>query len=143
MKILKFFCSAIILVSLISCSTIVNTEKQQVKINSSPEKAIVKITNPGGIEVFNGETPVDTKLKRKFDYIVDISLPGYKSEKIQITKGFEPLFLGNLLCGGLVGMIIDFATGAVYKLEPDEIHVEKAVDDNGEIRTLAIPMTKL
>ena len=159
MKLLKLITVFLIVSIFVSCSTIVNTDRQQVKITSSPDKAKVTITNTGGFEVFNGETPVDTKLKRKFDYVVEISLPGYKSEKIQITKGFEPMFLGNIICGGIIGMIIDFASGAVNRLEPDEIYVEmvtasygnseelfavfKTLDDNGELRTLAIPMTKL
>ena len=30
---------------------------------------------------------------------------------------------GNVILGGIIGIIIDFSTGAVYKVKPDEISV--------------------
>jgi hypothetical protein len=86
-------------------------------------------------------------------------MEGYQESRIHISKGFEPLVLGNVICGGVVGIIIDYVNGAAYKLEPEMINVSlvsasidesttetyavfRALDDQGELRTMVVPLIK-
>lgn len=102
-----------------SCATIVSGSKQTVKFSSNPSRATVYID-----EVVAGQTPFEIKLARKREHHVMIKLDGYKTYETNLTQKFNAWFLGNIAFGGLIGIIIDPITGAIYKLTPDEIHVE-------------------
>ncbi|MBN2105389.1 PEGA domain-containing protein [bacterium] len=154
-----FLIIAILTVSLVlmNCASIIHGTQQDVIISSSPQAADVSITNDGGATVFTGKTPTTATLQRKSAYTVKINLDGYQESMVQINKEFDPTYLGNLICGGVLGLIIDAANGAMYKLEPGEINVSlvtasigentkeiyavlKAVDFDGELRTIVIPL---
>ena len=99
---------------LTSCSTIINGSSQDVFFNSDPIGSIVEIE---GSQL--GETPCTLKLKRKKAQTIVLKKEGYESSCIYIKKGFEPVFLGNIILGGPIGMLVDVCSGAVYKLSPD------------------------
>lgn len=99
-----------------SCATIINGSKQTVQIYSEPSRATVFID---GSEV--GQTPYETKLKRKNEYNISIQLEGYLPYETRLTRKFQPVYFGNILFGGLIGLIIDPITGAMYKLTPGEL----------------------
>lgn len=143
----------------VSCATIVKGTKQEISVSSNPSQADLKIMATGGIEVYNGKTPATVKLARKNEYDVLIYMEGYKEEKVHISKGFNGWYLGNLICGGVIGLIVDAANGAMYKLEPDVVNVSlatalngdgtkeyyaffRALDSEGQLRTLLIPLVK-
>ncbi|UCB51886.1 MAG: PEGA domain-containing protein [Candidatus Zixiibacteriota bacterium] len=155
--------SVVLVVGLLStfltCATIMHGTKQDVSISSSPDQAEVEVMTAGGVVVFTGNTPVTTKLQRKHEYDVFINLAGYQEAKVHISKEFDSIYLGNILCGGIIGMIIDAANGAMNKLEPDVISVTlvtalldeqtretyavfRALDSDGQLRTLVIPLVK-
>jgi len=143
----------------VNCASIIHGSKQRVSITSAPEQAKVEITTTGGIGVFSGTTPASAKLKRKHEYKVEISLEGYKTQTLMIDKGFDAWVIGNLLCGGIIGLIIDATSGAMYQLEPEMIHVElvlastgggeteiyavfRMMNTDGELQTVVVPMIK-
>lgn len=143
-----------------SCASIVKGSKQDVSVDSSPQKANVIIKSTSGIEFFNGTTPATMKLPKKNEYVVNVSLDGYQETKIPITQSFETWAIGNIFCGGIIGLAIDYANGAMWKLEPNHINVSlmtayledsddyqlfavfNALDDYGQLRTLAVPILK-
>ena len=141
------------------CATIFKGSSQKIVINSTPAEANISIKNNGGVEVFTGKTPSTVKLSKKHEYVVTIQLKGYKESVIQVTQTLEGWFLGNILCGGVVGIIIDAVDGAMWDLEPENIQVSlttaylngtetqtyaifKALDNQGQLRTLAVPLIK-
>ena len=115
------------------CASIVSKSKQEVRITSSPLGANVAITDRRGATV-EGITPVLVRLKRgagyfkKAAYAVEIFKEGYEKQTVQISSRVNkwywvniPLFIGLL---GPIGMLIlDPATGAMWTLKPDRIHV--------------------
>jgi len=156
-KIIVIACALLIIVS---CASIVSGTKQEVSISSDPPEAAIKILGTGGEEVYTGITPAAVKLKRKSEYDVFISLDGYKEEKIHISKGFNGWYLGNIICGGIIGLIIDASNGAINKLEPDVISVSlataykddgtqelyavfRSLDSEGQLRTLMVPFVRV
>ncbi len=149
----------VFLFGLIGCATIFKGSTQDVGLNSNPQKATVKVKSMGGVEIFSGTTPTAVKLPKKSEYIVTIDMQGYKSSTVQITQTLEGWFWGNLLCGGLVGMVIDYASGAMWDLQPEQISVSlvtasldgadartyavfMAVDKDGNLRSLAVPLIR-
>jgi len=141
---------------LAGCATIISGTKQNISISSTPSSASVDVRTMGGLPVFSGTTPTSCKLPRKDEYLVTIKLAGYNESKIAIGKSFNEWAIGNLLCGGIIGIILDAVDGAMWKLEPGTIHIELvkavsngrtttyavigALDDEGQLRTIAIPM---
>ncbi len=141
------------------CASIISGTKQDVTISSSPGSANIVIKSSKGIEVFRGATPVRVELKRKYSYQVSIALPGYREENVYIDNNFNAWYLGNIICGGLIGLVIDAINGAMYTLEPDMISVSlvtayapdgsrgeyavfRALDDLGQLRVMFVPLIK-
>ncbi|MEM0543072.1 PEGA domain-containing protein [Flavobacterium sp. j3] len=102
-----------------SCATIMSGSKQNVKFASNPSSATIYID-----EVEVGKTPFEMKLARKSEHEVMIKLEGYQTYQTTLTKKFNGWFVGNILIGGLIGIIIDPITGAMYNLTPKEINAE-------------------
>jgi hypothetical protein len=49
-------------------------------------------------------------------------LPGYSQAEIKLDSSVSGWYFGNLLLGGLIGMlIVDPLTGAMYNLTPEKI----------------------
>lgn len=106
-----------------SCATIISGSRQTVKISSEPSSATVYIN-----EVEIGKTPIERSLKRNQEYNLVIKLDGYQQYETLISKEFNAWYLGNILFGGIIGLIIDPITGALYKLSPEELNAQL---DNG------------
>ncbi|WP_310560587.1 PEGA domain-containing protein [Flavobacterium sp.] len=102
-----------------SCATIVSGSKQNVKFSSNPSTATIFID-----EVEVGKTPFEIKLARKSEHSVMIKLEGYQTYQTKLTKEFNAWYIGNILFGGLIGIIIDPITGAMYNLTPDQVNAQ-------------------
>jgi hypothetical protein len=100
-----------------SCTTLVNSPKQTIKFSSYPSEAIVTINDK-----FYGVTPLKTSLKRNGKHFIKIELEGYQPYKMVLLRKFDNLFWGNILVGGLPGMIVDVFTGSMYQLTPNQVH---------------------
>ncbi|MEC5395311.1 PEGA domain-containing protein [Bergeyella sp. RCAD1439] len=116
MRKLSFILGLAVVFTTTSCATIVSGSRQTVKFASTPSEATVFID-----EVEVGKTPYETKLERKREYQVMIKLDGYKSYETRITKKFNAWYLGNIVFGGIIGLIVDPVTGAIYSLTPKEL----------------------
>lgn len=109
-----------------SCASIVSKSTYPLSINSSPSNAKVSITDKKGKEIYLGNTPATVKLKAgagffsKAEYQVKFSSPGYDDKIVPITFKLDGWYFGNLLLGGVIGMlIVDPATGAMWKIETE------------------------
>jgi hypothetical protein len=106
-----------LMIGLTNCSSIINGSKQIVSISSDPKEAKIYV-NGNSL----GTTPKKILLKRGDTHIIEIKMDGYKTYRITTSKDITGWFWGNLLCGGLIGMVIDLATGNAYDIDPDRIH---------------------
>ena len=125
-----------------SCASIVSKSVYPVTIDSEPRNARVTISNRRGKDVFDGHTPALVKLKpgggffQRAIYDIEISKVGYATKRVAITSTFNGWYIGNLVFGGLIGfLIVDPATGAMYKLKDVDVN-ETLVPDN---KTAAAP----
>jgi hypothetical protein len=119
MRIITFSLTVLTLLTLSNCATIICGSRQSLSFNSKPTGASVSIDgNKMGV------TPMVTRLKRGEDHVVNIELEGYQSQEIKLTKRLNPWFIGNIAIGGLIGIIVDSATGALYMLNPRQVEAE-------------------
>lgn len=102
-----------------SCATIVSGSKQNIKFSSDPSSATIFID-----EVEVGKTPFEIKLARKSEHSVMLKLDGYQTYETKLTKKFNGWYIGNLFFGGILGLIIDPITGAIYNLSPEQVDAQ-------------------
>ena len=123
--------SFILILSQIGCATVVSGQYQDVYIRSNPTGADVSIDG-----MRSGRTPMVTSLERKKRHVVKVSKPGYETVTRATTRGFNWWFLGNLIFGGLVGLVVDPITGAIYEVNPDVVYVDFDAPDAIETKEI-------
>lgn len=128
--------AAALAVALSGCATLFNGQSQSITISSVPEGAQVTVSNRAGQRVHVGETPVTLTLKRGAGYFksevytLSFSKPGYADERITISGSTSGWYFGNILIGGLIGMLaVDPVTGAMYSL-PKEVSATLQAHDS-------------
>ena len=133
-----------------SCASIVSKSVYPVTIDSEPRGANVVIYNRRGLEVFKGGTPALVKLKpgagffQKAIYDIELSKDGYATKRISISSTLNGWYFGNLLFGGLIGfLIVDPATGAMYRLNDTNVVETLAADNKTAATTQQTPQLKI
>lgn len=112
-------CSIALLLLTSSCATIISGSNQKVNFTSTPSAAGIFIDD---LQV--GFTPKELQLERKKEYNVMIKLEGYTTYETRLTRKFNAWYLGNIALGGIIGLVIDPITGAMYKLTPKQIDAQ-------------------
>lgn len=93
------------------CCSIFTSEPQVISVDSKPEGAKVKI-GP-----YKGVTPYQVRVPRGKDYVIEATYDS-ESETVSLNKSIEPVYWVNILFWP--GLIIDLATGKMFKYEPTE-----------------------
>lgn len=124
-KITSFLTVSIVVLSLLltSCSSIINGSMSDMSISSDPSDAIIKVN---GMDA--GRTPTTIRLKRGETHIIEIKKAGFTDYKIVTTKSIAGWVWGNLICGGILGFVIDFVTGNAYDVEPRVVNAKLSKD---------------
>jgi hypothetical protein len=102
-----------------ACGTIMQGTTQQVGISSNPSNASVTINGQN-----HGNTPMIIDLKRKDAHMVKIELDGYQPYETNLTRSTSGWVWGNIVFGGLIGLVVDASAGGMYKLTPEQIDSE-------------------
>lgn len=130
-----------------SCATMVSKTSYPVTVSSNPVGATITITDRKGIEVYKGTSPSTVILKSsagyfaKAEYQVKISMNGYTDQIVPVTSTLNGWYLGNLLFGGPLGLlIIDPASGAMWRLEnmPINVTLNKAIAETPTLKIMDI-----
>jgi hypothetical protein len=98
------------------CGTIIHGSSQQVSITSVPTGASVTVDTTA-----YGNTPVTVKLRRKDQHIIKILLDGYQPFELMTKRSTSGWVWGNIVFGGLIGLVVDASTGGMYQLSPEQI----------------------
>ncbi len=119
----KVLATSIAAIALTGCASLVNGPTQAVTINSVPDGADVSVTNSAGEKIHTGVTPVTLTLKRGASYFksesytIKYAKAGFASKELAISGSMSGWYIGNILFGGLIGMLaVDPVTGAMYVL---------------------------
>jgi len=117
---------------LAGCATIMgNSAHETLNVRSAPDQATVVIRDESGTKIFEGKTPTSLPLEKKKGYFsgkkysVNIKKDGFAEQIITVDTQVNAWYLaGNLVFGGVIGwLIVDPATGAMWKLDTNEIDV--------------------
>ena len=114
---------------IVGCSSIISKSEYSVAINSNPSGANFEIVNRAGQKVQSGVTPNSVVLKSSSGYFkgeiytINIVKDGFIDKAYTMQSTMDGWYIGNILFGGLIGMlIVDPATGAMYNL-PDRVDI--------------------
>jgi len=107
------------------CASVTRGTTENISISSTPSGAEATIS---GLEVPTAcITPCAIVAKRSADITVSFAKEGFEPEIVPLTKEIPGTgaagFAGNILLGGLVGMGVDAATGAVQDHKPNPVIV--------------------
>ncbi|MCW1921934.1 hypothetical protein OKA05_05180 [Luteolibacter arcticus] len=113
-----------------SCASIVSRPSRDVSIQSNPSGLSFAVINASGETIHTGTTPQVVNLSARGGYFkpakytVQVKRSGKVVGNHQVTAGLNGWYFGNILIGGLIGMlIVDPLTGAMYRM-PAEILVD-------------------
>jgi hypothetical protein len=127
---INLFRIAVLLAAIASfpgCASIISGRYADVTIASNPAGAHVAVHDDKNREVASFHTPGVAKLRRnrKFlmpaRYTATIQSPGYQTAKVPIRSTANPWIFANIVLGGVPGLVVDGATGAVYQPTPSRI----------------------
>jgi hypothetical protein len=124
---LRTLVTVVSLASTAACATIMQGSQQPVAVSSTPAGAAISVD---GKEM--GTTPTTLLLSRKDSHVVSLLLDGYLPYHMTLEKKTSGWVWGNIVFGGVVGVVVDASTGAMYRLTPG------TVDASMETRTAVV-----
>src|SRR6516225_5305984 len=114
--------------ALSGCASIVHGGPRNIPVASTPAGAKVSIYDRSNSLVMTNTTPFVAPLDPKFGYFKSqtyrlvFEMPGYSPTEVKLDSSVSGWYFGNLLFGGLIGMlIVDPLTGAMFNLTPEKI----------------------
>jgi hypothetical protein len=113
---------------------------------------VTKVEN--GMPIHVAETPTTVTLRsgggffRTAKYKIEYAKQGFSPTTSYLTAGFNSWYVGNILFGGLIGMlIVDPATGAMYRLPAEHFATltptSAAVNSKSNLYVLSIDKVPL
>ncbi len=123
MAIIKRITILVLIVGFCGCASIVSKSSYPVVLNSTPDGASITVTDKDGTQIYKGRTPTTLTLASGTGYFsgavynISFEKDGYESRQVTLQKELDGWYLGNILFGGLIGiLIVDPLTGAMWKL---------------------------
>lgn len=105
------------------CASILSDSDYPVTIKSNPPGANFTVTDEAGLDVHSGVTPDTINLAASdgffssANYIIKYQMAGYREQSFELRPGMDGWYIGNIMFGGLIGiLVVDPATGAMWKL---------------------------
>lgn len=101
------------------CATIVHLGgSEELNVTSEPSGAKVVVD---GME--RGITPVAVDVERKKPHKILVSKDGYQESQLSVDSSLSWWIAGNIVFGGLVGLLVDVLSGGGYTIDPDKLAV--------------------
>jgi hypothetical protein len=111
--------------SITGCAAIVQGPREDVKVRSIPPGVVAR-AGPDRQVITPGEI---SGLKRNQDHKIVFEKEGLTTREVTLESTPSWWLLGNLVFGGIIGLIVDFATGAGYRLKPGNVEVDMMTGD--------------
>lgn len=102
------------------CASIIHGSRQDVRVTSVPSGAVVRVNLNNQATTTPG---VLTLNRKEIGYVLTFEKQGYRPVEVSLRRTVDGWLFGNIVFGGLVGLVIDFASGSAYRLTPDEVDV--------------------
>jgi len=105
------------------CATITTSSRQSLTLTTEPAGAVCKVTRGAATLGVVNPTPGKLDVEKGSGRIsVACGKEGYLPASAEAAAQFQGMTLGNVLLGGLIGVAVDAASGAMY-FYPDSVRV--------------------
>lgn len=106
-----------------ACATITTGGTQPITVTSDPAGASCQLQREGAVVGAVNPTPGTVTVSRSTrDITVRCEREGRQPGLTALPAGFQPMTLGNILVGGVIGIAVDAASGAMGQYPPN-VHV--------------------
>ena len=109
--------------SLPACATITRGSSQEFTVESTPPGARVSTSNGFQCDA----TPCTFRMPRKDAFRATVSMEGYVTQEQQVASGISGSgaagMAGNVIFGGVIGVVVDGNSGAMNDLTPNPLVV--------------------
>ena len=97
------------------CASIVSGNHQSVSVETPPQKNVTcSLTNDKG-KWFVNSTPGSVTVQQSFkDMIIHCEKDGRPMGDSKIASKLKPMYLGNIIFGGIIGFVVDGVDGAGF-----------------------------
>jgi hypothetical protein len=106
------------------CATITRGSDELVAFQSEPPGAAVRTSIGAGCPT----TPCSISVPRKDPFVASFELPGYRGEQVTVgtrmSGGGTAGVVGNVLFGGVIGVVVDSSSGAGLDHYPNPVMVQ-------------------
>lgn len=127
---LKTIIAGILTIGLVGCASIIDGSTKHVSVRSEPSDAKATVFDRSGQAIQTQQTPAILTLKSGRGYFLGaryhlvVEKAGYQKAELDLTPTLNGWYLGNVIFGGLIGLlIVDPATGAMYTLTPKDVNL--------------------
>jgi hypothetical protein len=138
-KIIVLGCACMCALFATGCASVAKTTTYDVKIATNAPEAKATVRDGGnGMVIAQGKTPLTVNLESSDGFfsrakytceVVDLQTDNKKI--IPINGEMSSWFWGNFVIGGILGMAIDGATGAMYYIEANQyVYFEEYSNSN-------------
>ena len=101
---------------------VVDGTTQVLTVRTAPVGAACTLMRNAAVLATIAATPATVQLHReRDDLVVTCEKPGWDRSVTVIPAKFTGVTAGNVLVGGLVGVVVDEATGANYRYDDDRV----------------------
>ncbi len=108
--------AASLLATASGCSTITKGSSQSLTVNTAPPGANCTVSREGMVLGIIGRTPGTLQIEKDKDTItVACHKEGYSEATGILDSSFQAMTFGNILFGGVIGLAVDGATGAMHQ----------------------------
>ncbi len=108
---------------LFGCATIVEGTNQTVTVTTAPSGAMCELKQDGQTVAVVNPTPGSVMVEKSKDNIsVTCNKDGYQGGGASLASEFQGMTFGNILFGGIIGLAVDAASGAMHEYKPS-VHV--------------------
>ena len=103
-----------------ACATIVNGSSQTVTVSTEPPAATCTLDRMGQRVAAIAATPASVRIdKSKNDLSVTCGKAGYQQATVVHAPSFSGATFGNIIAGGVIGVVVDASSGANYSYPSD------------------------
>ena len=123
MKIVLYMFAVMCVAMFSGCASIFSKSQYPVTIRTNVPEAEILVRNAdSGMVIGNGRSPLSVTLPASKSFLCPAT---YQCEArinnvkqyYTITANIDPWFFGNFIIGGILGLAVDGASGAAYKLD--------------------------
>lgn len=110
------------------CATIVNGRTQKITVQTEPAGATASVAGVGSFT-----TPAVLSLDRDTDHVITFTKAGFPERSVTLKRRLSGWAFGNIIFGGIIGIVIDAATGDWWYFDPETFVVNLT---SGNLETL-------